>query len=343
MFNETAKAVAEAGSMAAYDARAKNVLADKNILARILQRVVKEVQGMSIPEIISCIEGEPEISTIPVDPGMAAARITGMPNESNIIGESVIFFDIRFNVLLPKGLGKIKLIINVEAQKKYNPGYHIVTRGIFYNARQMSMQLGNEFKVPHYDDLKAVYSIWICMDTSQKVGNAISEYRITKQDIIPGIKDTPENYDKSTVIVITLNEKMKSEDSFINMMNTLFSSSMNGDEKVQELEETYGLPMKEKLGKEVKLMCNLSEYFLELGIEQGIEQGLKQGTEQGIKQGLKQGTEQGIKQGRSAIKQQISTIRRLLSGNPEWDNNRLSSETGYPLEEIQEIREMLGI
>ena len=305
MFNETAKAVVSAGNLAKYDAQAKSVLADKNILARILQRVVKEVQGMTIPEIISCIEGEPEISTVPVDPGMTNARITGMPSESNIVGENVVFFDIRFSILLPQGLKKIKLIINVEAQKKYNPGYHIVTRGILYNARQLSMQLGTEFQAPYYDDLKAVYSIWICMDASQEAGNAITEYRITKNDILPGIKDTSENYDKSTVVVITLNEKKKSQDPFINMMNTLFSSSLDGEEKVRRLEETYGIPMKNKLEKEVKLMCNLSGYYLEVGIEQGIQ------------------------------------LYRLLTENPEWDNERLSEETGYSPDEVQKVREKI--
>ena len=34
-------------------------------------------------------------------------------------------------------LQKIKLMINIEAQKKWNPGYEIVTGGIFYCARMI--------------------------------------------------------------------------------------------------------------------------------------------------------------------------------------------------------------
>ena len=40
---------------------------------------------------------------------------------------------------------RIKLIINVEGQKKFDPGYDIVTRGIFYCARMLSAQKDTEF------------------------------------------------------------------------------------------------------------------------------------------------------------------------------------------------------
>ncbi|OUP84952.1 hypothetical protein B5F07_06840 [Lachnoclostridium sp. An169] len=41
---------------------------------------------------------------------------------------------------------QIKLIINVEAQKDFHPGYSLMTRGIFYGARMISAQKGTEFK-----------------------------------------------------------------------------------------------------------------------------------------------------------------------------------------------------
>ena len=37
-------------------------------------------------------------------------------------------------------------MINIEAQKKWNPGYEIVTRGIFYCARMISGQKHTEFE-----------------------------------------------------------------------------------------------------------------------------------------------------------------------------------------------------
>ena len=41
--------------------------------------------------------------------------------------------DIRFTITLPGG-SKTKTIINIEAQRKNNPGYSLLNRGIFYAA-----------------------------------------------------------------------------------------------------------------------------------------------------------------------------------------------------------------
>lgn len=49
-----------------------------------------------------------------------------------------------------------------EVGKRYV--YDIVTRGVFYCARMLSSQMGNEISAKEYDKLKKVYSIWICLD-----------------------------------------------------------------------------------------------------------------------------------------------------------------------------------
>lgn len=123
------------------------------------------------------------------------------------------------------------MIVNLEAQKSYYPGYEIVTRGIFYDARMISAQLGTEFEHSKYDDMKKVYSIWVCMQAPKKIGNAISEYSIKKQDIISGLPDRPESYDKLSVVIIALNETMETNDELLGMLNTLFSEQKTYLEK----------------------------------------------------------------------------------------------------------------
>lgn len=52
----------------AYDQHAKRLLAQKDVVARILKGVVPEFRQMDLATIIGrCIEGEPEIGAIPVD------------------------------------------------------------------------------------------------------------------------------------------------------------------------------------------------------------------------------------------------------------------------------------
>lgn len=224
---------------------------------------------------MKCIEGEPEISTIPVHPGLTnSPTITGMQNEDNIPFEGIVYYDIRFYVKVPQDNKIVKIIVNVEAQKSFYPGYHMETRGIVYASRLISAQLDTEFVAPHYDQLKKVYSIWICFDSSKEQANAISEYKITKHDIIPGIRDNQKAYDKLSVVLITLNNAIKSDDQFIAMLNCLFDED-NRVRKKDLLSSQYGYEITDDFGKELDIMCNLSEALVEKGIEKGIEKGEK--------------------------------------------------------------------
>ena len=118
-----------------YDDSAKDLLADKQVLARIAQNRIEEFREYEIPEIIECIEGEPKISTTLVYPGKRHMDVVeGMNSESKIPNEGELTFDIRFYMVTKKG-ERIKVIVNIEAQKAYYPGYHFEPRAIVYCAR----------------------------------------------------------------------------------------------------------------------------------------------------------------------------------------------------------------
>jgi len=54
---------------AQYDEKAKNLLGHKIILAHILVKTIDEFKGMNPKDVVQYIEGEPYISTVPVDTG----------------------------------------------------------------------------------------------------------------------------------------------------------------------------------------------------------------------------------------------------------------------------------
>ena len=282
MENSLAAAINVADSKAEYDENIKNILSDKEILAWILSNTTSEFAGLSIEEIMECIEGEPEISTVKVNPGEsnhfkgAKRKITGTNSEDKVPNEGMVTYDIRFYAYVPGQDKRIKMILNIEAQKDYYPGYQIVTRGIFYGGRMISAQLNTEFEIPEYDDLKKVYSIWICMGAPKYIGNAISDYSIGKKDLIKGIPDNKQAYDKLSVVLVCLNEKMDSKTEFLEMMNTLLSQTMDIEEKKRILEEKFHISMKSKLGERVNLMCNLSDLVEERGIAKGREEERKE-------------------------------------------------------------------
>lgn len=77
-------------------------------------------------------------------------------------------FDIRFNLRYDEE--ELEIIINIEAQKSTDHnalGYHLENRIVFYLARLISSQKETQFHHSEYDDIKKVYSIWICMDAEK--------------------------------------------------------------------------------------------------------------------------------------------------------------------------------
>lgn len=133
------------------DASCKEVLANKTVLAKILQEICKEYKGMSLKEIEALIE-PPQVGSLPVDKDFTGQKINGMANEDSSNYEGLVKYDVRFKAKCPGKKDEYnELIINVEAQGVFHPGYSLVTRGIYYASRMISAQNQIEFNHSHYD------------------------------------------------------------------------------------------------------------------------------------------------------------------------------------------------
>ena len=77
MHNTLKRAVIATNQKAQYDAKVKNLLGHKIILAHILTRTVDEFKGMNPREVIPYIEGTPYISKVPIEPRDDQSRTTG--------------------------------------------------------------------------------------------------------------------------------------------------------------------------------------------------------------------------------------------------------------------------
>ncbi len=101
----------------------------------------------------------------------------------------VVNYDIRFYATAPASGDLIGLIINVEAQNDFYTGYPLIKRGLYYCSRLISAQYGTEFAEGHYEDIKKVYSIWICMNPPKNRQNSITRYYIAEENIIGDVKE----------------------------------------------------------------------------------------------------------------------------------------------------------
>ncbi len=302
-----------------YDQCVRVVLSNKPILSRILKYTVKEVKGFSLEEIESFIDGrEISIGTVAVNPGASNQKIIGSEREDSVDSEGRIFYDIRFPLILPNGTAE-KIIINVEAQRKSNPGYSIVKRGIFYDARLLSAQLGTEFindgsDSKQYDRLKKVYSIWICMDCPENKKDSIMSYDLKPSIMYDGTgkAEADYGYDLLNVTLIHLSgNPNQSKNQLIEMLDTLLGK-MDADTKKTKLQNKFQIPMTVQINQEVAKMCNLSENIWESGWNDGLQEGRISGWNDGRASGLKDGRSSGLKEGKMNMLREL-VVENLLT------------------------------
>ena len=122
-----AQAIGTVGTDALYDESVKRLLAHKSILAVILKECVPEFKHCTTREIAErYIEGEPqigEVGVVPDETHRSGEVIHGLNTEDTTLTEGSIRYDIRFYASAPGEDGLIGLIINLEAQNRFNTGY----------------------------------------------------------------------------------------------------------------------------------------------------------------------------------------------------------------------------
>jgi len=285
-----AKALHITDQKAAYDEACKRLLSEKPILARLMKECLEEYKDCTVQEIAEkLIEGTPQISEVPVMPDEAGPLITGMDTQDKSLYEGTTTYDIRFYALVPEQKAdrqKIVLIINVEAQGDFNPGYPLLMRAVFYCCRMISSQYGREFTNSHYEKIKKVCSIWICLDPPKYRRNTITRYRLIEEPMVGSASEPAGHYDLMTIIMICLGGPEETDErGILRMLNVLLTNNHSETEKRRILENEYDLPMTQAIEREVSQMCNLSSYVERRGIEKGILQGRAEGRKEGIEKG----------------------------------------------------------
>lgn len=276
-----AKNIRIADDKANYDAACKRLLSEKVILAWVMRGCLEEYRDCTVDEIAQkYIEGRPQVGEVPVAPDETnmAPRIHGIGSEDASITEGTVTYDIRFTATAPGSGERIRLIINIEAQNDFYPGYPLIKRGLYYCSRMISSQYGTEFTGSHYGGIKKVYSIWICMDPPGKWENSITRYAITEENLVGDMKEKKSNYDLMAAIMVCLGRPGGRDPAgVLGLLDVLLSTGASPEEKCQILEEDFQIEMTQALESEVSLMCNLSKGVEEKGIKKGIEQGIELG------------------------------------------------------------------
>ena len=239
-------------------------------------KTVDEFKGMKPEDVVKYIEGEPSISVVPVEPGLAnmektdatGQRIVGLNTENAEINEGLVRFDIIFYVRMKNGLSQI--IVNIEAQKDEPTEYKILNRAIFYVSRLISSQKERDFVNTNYDDIKQVFSIWICMNMDD---NSLSHIHLTKDEMLKPC-NWKGNLDLLNIVLIGITNEIPGHDEKYEMhrlIGALLSSELKEQEKLDIIEYEYNIPISQEFREDVRIMCNLSTGIEERATEKATE------------------------------------------------------------------------
>ena len=352
MIRELKNAVSASGKEAQYDEHAKNIAGQKFIIANILAKSVEAFRGMKPKDIIPYIEGEPYISKVPVEPGLTNAaweengqRVVGLNTENQEINEGLVRFDVICYVRLPERDGEkvpdgekkplTQIIINLEMQKDQPREYQILNRAVFYVSRQISAQKERDFTGSHYDDIKSVYSIWICMNMEE---NSMSHIHLTKEDMM-GSQPWRGGLDLFHIVMIGIGKDLPGQEENYELhrfLGTIFSQKLAVEEKLHIMKTEYDIS-EEDFRKDVNEMCNLGEGIMEegiaIGMEKGREEGIAIGETRGRESGLVQGREEGISIGKERAQSEL--IRNMRKNG--FTAEQIAAATDKALEEVKAI------
>ena len=243
----------------------------------------------------------------------SAKRLVGFNTENQEMNEGLVRFDIVFYVRMKDGLSQI--IINVEAQKDEPSDYEILNRAVFYVSRLVSSQKERDFENSSYDDIKSVYSIWICMNMEE---NTMSHIHLTKEDLI-GSYEWKGNLDLLNIIMIGLAKELPEHDETYELhrlLGALLSRELTIDEKLDIIGNEYDIPLEENFRKDMSTMCNLSQGVKEEGIAIGRREGLEEGRREGHAELITKMYKNGlsIEQIASATDKTVEEVRAIIEG-----------------------------
>ena len=123
-----------------------------------------------------------------------------------------------------------------------------------------------DFVNTNYDDIKQVFSIWICMNMAS---NSMSHIHLIKDEMLEPY-DWKGNMDLLNIVLIGITDELPEHDEkyeLHRLIGTLLSSGLKEQEKLDIIEHEYNIPVSNEIREDVRVMCNLSA-----GIEERAEE-----------------------------------------------------------------------
>ena len=254
------------------DSFLKELFSHRTVLANLLHFYVPEFSEVDIETIVdNCI--------LPIG---TTERIQ-TNNTDYYVNDT--HFDLVFHVRPPNAANKQdRLIINLEFQNNLNPHCKIIKRGIYYSSCLLVDEKEKLFQDSHYEDLKKVYSIWICPNSPNSIANSIHYYDISEHLNGDSAKSLIKRkaHDLIEMKLIFLNKiKLPTLGTGFHLLHTLINSPLTPQERADILEQHYSIVF----NKEKFEMYDIIKDHEDFARKEGRREGRREGRKEGLKEG----------------------------------------------------------
>ena len=169
----------------------------------------------------------------------------------------------------------------MEIQKDEPTKYHILNRVIFYIGRMISSEKQRDFTNFNYNDMKDVYSIWLCLGEKE---NTLNYLRLFDQKVI-GSKNWKGNLNLLNAVIIGLSDELPEHNETYDLhrfLGVLLSNNLDYHEKVEIMEQEYDLELPEEWKEEMQTMYSFAAEISKKGEARGEKRGRAEGRTEGI-------------------------------------------------------------
>ena len=132
----------------------------------------------------------------------------------------------------------------------------------------ISSQKERDFSNSNYNDIKRVYSIWVCMNMPE---NSLEHIHLVKDSIVNS-HEWKGKMNLVNIVMIGLAEELPEYEEkyeLHRLLGALLSQDLTANEKLDIIGNEYAIPMEKDFREDVSIMCNLSQKIKETGIEMG--------------------------------------------------------------------------
>ena len=241
------------------DRLAKALLTNPSVQALVINHACTEFLGLPLEEVKKRIQRH-SLKNRRVDVEAPVA----LEKTENLEDDAKTNFDILFEAESPLGA---MLRINIEVQGKYQKSSIMKGRYVYYTARLISPQKAEAFFTgSHYDELRKVYSIWICLNPPADRRGCLVLHRFATEIFRPDgtvVTEAPDpDIDKICIVEICLAQDPTQQPNWMKVLSVLFNTESTPEERRKALEET-GVKLTKKEKEEFMEMFSYSKYIRE--------------------------------------------------------------------------------